>query len=188
MAWTTSTSETFNESPTKGSGGRPRRAQPGDLTAGDVTLIGAGSGGHFCLYRAAVRDPVDVLAEGSAILAPVLTPLGYSLAETAQGKGSGGAFATGRWLCGERSIEIHVRQALGIVDYRWGDLTLSHQQYLRVQDVGGSYPGFRDNPIDGFRHLAEDLAGPVHPMLVCDHAEFAALVEAAHALPDHFLP
>ena len=135
-----------------------------------------------------MRDPVEVLAEGSALLAPVLNPLGYSLADTNQGKGSGGPFAIARWVAGERSIETHVRMALGIVEYRWGGLKLSHQQYLRVRGVKGSYPGFSDDPIDGFRHLAADLAGPVHPMLVCDHAEFADLVEAADALPARFLP
>ena len=121
-------------------------------------------------------------------LAPVLNPLGDTLAETSQGKGSGGTFATARWVAGDRSIETHVRQALGIVEYRWGSLKLTHQEYLRVRHVKGSYPGFSDDPTDGFRHLAADLAGPVGPMLVCGHAEFAALVEAADALPSRLLP
>lgn len=135
-----------------------------------------------------MRDPVEVLAEGSALLAPTLNPLGYTLAETSEGKSSGGPFATARWLAGERSIETHVRQALGVVEYGWNGLKLTHQDYLRVLDVKGAYPGFSDDPIDGFRHLAEDLAGPVRPMLVGDHAKFADLVAAASALPSRFLP
>ena len=57
-----------------------------------------------------------------------------------------------------------------------------------MQGVKGSYPGFSDDPIDGFRHLAADLAGPARPMLLCDYAEFAALVHVANALPPRVLP
>ncbi len=85
-------------------------------------------------------------------------------------------------------METHVREALGIVEYRWGSLKLAHQDYLRVRGVKGSYPGFSDDPVDGFLHLAADLAGPARPLLVCDHAEFAVLVEAASTLPTRRLP
>jgi hypothetical protein len=134
------------------------------------------------------RDPVDVLAEGSSLLAPILTPLGYLPAETSQGNGSGGPMAMGRWIAGERSIETHVRYALGIVTYQWGSLKFSHQDYLRVLGVKGAYPGFSDDAIDGFRYLAADLAGPVRPMLTCDRDEFASIVEAAAGLPSRVLP
>lgn len=45
--------------------------------------------------------------------------------------------------------------------------------------VKGAYPGFSDDALDGFRHLAADLAGPVRPMLTCDRDEFASIVEDA---------
>ena len=130
-----------------------------------------------------MRNPVDVLAEGSTLLAPTLGSLGYVLAETTQGKSSGGPLAIGRWVAAERSIETHVRTGLGIVEYGWGRLKITHQDYQLVRDVKGAYPGFSDDPIDGFRHLAADLAGPVRPLLMCDQAEFATLVETVAALP-----
>lgn len=122
------------------------------------------------------------------MLRPILSPFGYALVETSQGKGSGGLVATGRWVAGERVIETHVRWALGIVVYRWGDLELTHQEFLRVRGLDGAYPGFSDDPMDGFRHLAADLAGPARPLLACDHSEFAAMVEIAGVTPTRRLP
>jgi hypothetical protein len=38
-------------------------------------------------------------------------------------------------------------------------LALSHADYLRGLGATGAYPGYSDDPIDGFRHLALDLPG-----------------------------
>jgi hypothetical protein len=86
---------------------------------------------------------------------------------SSHGKGSGCPMAVSRWVSGDRFIETHVRVALGVVVYGWGELKITHQDYLRVRGVKGMYPGFSDDPIDGFRHVATDLAGPAQPVLLC---------------------
>jgi hypothetical protein len=58
-------------------------------------------------------------------------------------------------------LELHFRHSLGLVVYGWGDSTISHADYLRGMDKTGAYPGYSADPLDGFRHLASDLAGPL---------------------------
>jgi len=53
------------------------------------------------------------------------------------------------------------RIAVGLVAYGWDDATLSNADYLRGMGVSGAYPGYSTDPLDGFRHLALDLAGPL---------------------------
>ena len=41
--------------------------------------------------------------------------------------------------------------------YHFGDLQVSHEGFARAVLGQNVYPGFSDNPLDGFRHLREDL-------------------------------
>jgi hypothetical protein len=91
----------------------------------------------------------------------VLTPAGFSFHRTSAGHGSGGAFASGRFAKGSQYLELHFRHSLGLVVYRWGHGTISHADYLRGMNKTGAYPGYGADPLDGFRHLASDLAGPL---------------------------
>jgi hypothetical protein len=131
---------------------------------------------------------VELLREGSVLLAPILTSKGYVVLPFDTGTGSGGDYAMARWVCGDRFVETHVRHALGIVDYGWGTLKIGHRDYLRVVGVQGAYPGYSADPIEGFRHLAADLAGPASRLLDCTHDEFAAAVESAAQLSTRRLP
>jgi hypothetical protein len=106
-------------------------------------------------------EAVGVLEAGAAILAPLLSPAGFLFGVTRQGVSSGGGFATGRFTRGAQYLEVHVRYSLGLVTYGWGDASISHADYLRGLGAAGSYPGYSDNPAEGFRHLAQDLAGPL---------------------------
>lgn len=135
-----------------------------------------------------MHDPARVLAEGSAIIAPLLEPLGYVLLPMSTATGSGGPFAVGRWVSGDRFIETHVRGALGIVNYGCRSSKVSHVNYLRLVGQKGAYPGFSNDPVDGFRHLAIDLAGPVRSLLECSRREFEAIVESVAGLPARQLP
>lgn len=135
-----------------------------------------------------VTNPSDVLDAGAAVLSAALEPFGYVMEAVETGKSSGGRFAVGRWRAGSRTIETHVRYGLGIVEYKWGALTLSHADYLRTQGVKGEYPGFGKEPADGFVHLAADLRGPARGLLECTHDEFAAVVRLVDALPTRWLP
>jgi hypothetical protein len=47
---------------------------------------------------------------------------------------------------------------LGLVTYHLADASLSHEDYMRcVARDKAEYPGFSEDPMDGFKHLANDL-------------------------------
>jgi hypothetical protein len=110
---------------------------------------------------AGAQDPAAILTAGSVIVGDVLTPAGFTFHLTGTERGSGGDFAAGRFTRGSQYVEFHFRHSLGLVVYGWGDATLSHADYLRGLDATGAYPGYSADSLDGFRHLALDLVGPL---------------------------
>jgi hypothetical protein len=94
-----------------------------------------------------------------AILDPVLNPHGFKFDPGPKGKGSGGVFASGRYVRGDRSLDLHVRQSLGLVTYHIGDGMLDHETYMRFLGSYGRnrYPGFTGTISQVFERLAEDL-------------------------------
>jgi hypothetical protein len=105
--------------------------------------------------------PEAMMIAGNAVLAEVLEPAGFTVGPIHIGKGSGGNFAVARWIRADQSLELHARYALGIVRYGWGDEVFDHRHIVGVLGVSPSYPGFSDDPVDGFRHLMDDLRGPL---------------------------
>ena len=75
-----------------------------------------------------------------------------------------------------------MRHALGEVRYRVDAATLLHEDFARAEFGRGQarYPGFSDDPLDGFRDLATDLVRFGSVFLAGTTAEFAALVTKAH--------
>jgi hypothetical protein len=125
-------------------------------------------------------EPADVLAEGNEILAAVLRPAGFEPGSIESGHGSGGPFATTRWTRGNQAIEISFRTSLGMVVYSWGDEKYEHRHVVGALRVTASYPGFSTDPLDGFRHLTADLAGPLAPVLLDDTTETLARIRDWH--------
>ena len=66
-----------------------------------------------------VRDPVDVMTAGAAILARELSPAGFTFQLTRNGCGSGGNSATARFTRGDQYLKLHFRYQLGLVTYGW---------------------------------------------------------------------
>src|SRR6478735_3612053 len=99
-----------------------------------------------------------MLTEGRRILDPVLVPAGFLFTMTASADGSGGHYAVGRYSARKRFLELHTRWALGIVRYGIRDQWIEHSQLMGALGVRAqaAYPGFSDDPLDGFRHLRED--------------------------------
>jgi hypothetical protein len=93
--------------------------------------------------------------------------------------GSGGAFATGRFTRGDQYLELHFRRSLGLVTYGWGGSVLSHADYLAGLEVTGAYPGYSADALDGFRHLAQDLAGPLSGFRDGDRSGYDRSLRAA---------
>lgn len=107
-----------------------------------------------------MRHPADILREGCDILDAVLVPAGFHFEHRDAGRSSGGQFAFGEYVRGERRLELHVRTSLGLVAYAAGDLRVPHEQLARAvlgRSGGNAFPGFSDDPLDGFRHLRQDL-------------------------------
>jgi hypothetical protein len=133
-------------------------------------------------------NPTEMIAVGRQILDPALLPHGFVFEIGDAGVGSGGAYASGSYLRGDRRLELHFRHSLGLVTYRLGDLMLSHEDYMRavLQGRGRSaYPGFSEDPLDGFRHLRHDLETLAQDFVSGSGQGFRTAVAwvAAHARP-----
>jgi hypothetical protein len=120
----------------------------------------------------------EMLGAGNSILAEVLLPAGFALGKTGSAKGSGGHFATAKWTRDAQFIELHFRYALGIVRYGWDEEAFDHRQVVGALVASASYPGFSDDPLGGFRHLAQDLSGPLSRILGAENREVLQLARA----------
>ena len=121
----------------------------------------------------------DILQQGAHLLAPELVPHGFVFQIGRSAQSSGGDFAFGDFLRGEWRLELHFRYSLGMVAYHFGSLTLSHEDYLwsALGSRGqGQYPGFSDEPLDAFRHLASDIHAHCGAFVLGDASEFERLV------------
>ncbi len=127
-----------------------------------------------------MSSPEDILTEGCAILEPALLQHGFEYVPGVSAKGSGGRFARGRFVRGNRHLDLHVRRALGIVEYHVSEQSLSHEWYmLAATGRRGAYPGYSSDPIDGFRHLVTDLEAYGQVFLSGTDEQFAGLCERA---------
>src|SRR3954467_12336148 len=105
-------------------------------------------------------QPVAALEAGAVILDPVVVPTGFAFELLESGRSSGGDYAYGEYVRGDRRLELHFRHSLGLVTYHVGSNALSHEAYMKALGVRPSeaqYPGYSEDPLDGFRHLAADI-------------------------------
>jgi len=132
-------------------------------------------------------DPQETLVAGCKILETILIPSGFTFVEGASGKGSGGFFASGKFIKGNRALELHFRHSLGLVTYHIGGLSLTHEAYMRAA-LGprekNKYPGFSNDPLDAFRDLASDLRNFCVDFLDGSGEQFAKYVESAREYND----
>ena len=104
-----------------------------------------------------------LLIRGVAELTPVLGPAGFEFVQTEDEVTTGGAFASGEFLRGDRRLELQVRSSLTLVRYHFGEESMSHEDLVRgvraleAIAVEGQYPGFSSDPMVGFRHLRHDI-------------------------------
>ena len=104
-------------------------------------------------------SPREILTQGVSLIEPVLRPHGFSYAFREEGPSSGGNFAVGDFVRGDRRLELHFRHSLGLVTYHVGTAQVSHSGYMEELGVRrqAAYPGFSKDPLDAFRDLAADL-------------------------------
>lgn len=126
-------------------------------------------------------EAVEILRAGIRELDAVMVPHDFAFELGQEGRSSGGKFANGAYCRGNRRLELHFRWSLGLVTYHVGDVFLGHEDYVRallgLSKVQGrnSYPGFSTDPLDGFRHLREDLERFGEVFLKGGDAEFRSL-------------
>ena len=104
-------------------------------------------------------DASELLECGREILDPVLLPHGFHFERGMAGPASGGEFARAAYVRGHHRLDFSVRRGLGEVVYRVRDTSLAHEDFMRAVAGAGrhAYPGFSSDPLDGFRHLRQDL-------------------------------
>ena len=104
-------------------------------------------------------SPKENLIAGANMLAPLLNSNEFVFEFRNEGRGSGGFFAWGEFVRGDRRIELHFRYSLGLVTYHLGALHARHETYMKELGVLGRnrYPGFSDESLDAFRGLMHDL-------------------------------
>ena len=105
-------------------------------------------------------SPKSSLLEGAEILEKALAPNDFHFRFHGEGKSSGGTYAWGEFVRGDRRLELHVRVNLGLVRYHVATESASHDYYMREIGVleRCHYPGFSEDPKEAFLGLAHDLA------------------------------
>lgn len=127
-------------------------------------------------------DPVEILKKGCEILDPILVKHNFEFKHSGLGKGSGGYYSSATYKCGSRMLELHFRYSLGLVTYHFGSLRVEHSAYMRAllgNEGGNKYPGFSDDPLQGFHFLAHDLQAFTTAFLDGNESEFARCVAIA---------
>jgi len=133
-------------------------------------------------------DVLEALNSGVLILRELMTRYQFSDALTAAGKGSGGNFASAEFVRGNRRLELHFRHSLGLVNYHVGNVSLSHGDYIWSvlgKRWASHYPGFSEDPLDGFRDLRRDLEEYATAFLSGTEADFLRCAENAALLKSH---
>jgi hypothetical protein len=127
-----------------------------------------------------VHDRREILQRGADILTSVLGPHGFRFGIVSSGSGSGGAFANGEFVRGDRRLELHFRYSLGLVTYHIGPLSLAHDDYLRAllgRSSAGHYPGTSHEPLAGFELLRQDLVEHCSDFVIGTGEQFRQCLE-----------
>ena len=101
-----------------------------------------------------------LLTRGAKILMESLNPQGFRFSVVERSSGSGGDFAIGEFVNGDRAIRLWVRFELGSVTYRKGAIERSHPEIMQCLGLEeeAAYPGFGGgDPENGFHHLCLDF-------------------------------
>ena len=133
--------------------------------------------------------PSECLDAGRKILRPVFLTHLFVFVDSSMGSSSGGAFAGGAYVRWRRRFEFHFRRSLGLVTYRIGTVSLSHDDYMWAllgSHGGNRYPNFSDDPLQQFRDLRYDLENYCKDFLGGSGREFLDCARRASRRPRGF--
>ncbi|ACG74644.1 hypothetical protein AnaeK_3431 [Anaeromyxobacter sp. K] len=114
--------------------------------------------------------PEELLERGVERLRPFFDGLGFRYAFLETVEGSGGVAARGEFRRGRCFVGLHVRGALGIVEYGLDGtpyVPVRHRDVVARLGVEreAMFPGFGDDPLTNFDLLLSDLERFVRPLL-----------------------
>jgi hypothetical protein len=125
------------------------------------------------------------LENGVAVLMPLLSAAGFRYEFKSEGKGSGGDFARCAFVSGNKCLELSFRYSLGCVEYKIGSTAISHSDYMDA--IGfrskAKYPGFSNENIEAFEHLASDISNYADTFLTGSENTFAHLINSFNSSP-----
>jgi hypothetical protein len=132
--------------------------------------------------------PRRALENGAKLLQPLLSVDGFRFKVIEVGAGSGGEYARGQFVNGDRCLDLHFGYSLGMVSYSVSEHTLSHEDYMRSLGVYGRhrYPGFAEDPLQAFRDLASDIEEFAQDWLLGDGKQFVRFAEELKTNPKKF--
>jgi hypothetical protein len=89
--------------------------------------------------------PLAALRRGLEILDPTMRANGFAFSQEVSGRGSGGNYARGSYIKGDRRLELHYRFSLRLVTYHIGGDALRHEVCVRFWEPtnGAGIRGFR---------------------------------------------
>jgi hypothetical protein len=117
--------------------------------------------------------PQELLERGVGRLLPFFEELGFRYAFLGTVQGSGGVAARGEFRRGRCFVRLHVRHALGIVEYGFDDTPEPlpvHRDIVARLGVAdrAEFPGFGSDLLANFTRLLADLKRFVAPLLADD--------------------
>lgn len=135
-----------------------------------------------------MSTPHDALVEGASLLRPLMDSNGFEFSLGEAGTGSGGNFAVGQYQRGNRVIRFSVRFGLGRVEYKVGQSSITHEDFLRYSGAWGrhAFPNFGGTVQGSFVALKQDLINHVQVFLSGADAEFLSVVRARDAEPNKY--
>ena len=135
-----------------------------------------------------MQSPEEELLNGAAILGQLLEQHGFAFAPVSSGQGSGGHFASGEFVRGNRTLSFSVRYGLGLVEYRLGQSSIGHEDFLRYSGVWGkhSYPNFGGTVAESFAALRSDIETHLRAFLQSTDSEFLTILRARNSEPSKY--
>ncbi|MCQ8129391.1 hypothetical protein [Methylomonas rivi] len=130
-------------------------------------------------------NPREELEKGVELLRPILEPYGFHFVFESGGNSSGGNFAQGVFVSGNRRLKLSFRWSLGCVEYQVSGQTITHAEYMEAIDKKreASYPGFSNMPITAFEHLRSDISQYCGTFVNGNDDEFMKIIKAYRAKP-----
>lgn len=130
-------------------------------------------------------SPRDELENGIALLRPVLQAANFRYVFKSEGRGSGGTFANCAFVSGKKSLELSFRYSLGCVEYKIGNATISHSDYMDAIGVRSKakYPGFSSDSLKAFEDLASDISNFADSFLTGSENSFVQIINSYNSKP-----